>query len=135
MELNAFKIHHYIFGINNIFKWFISDLFTNIFITLNDNFYIMFEYFLIRQGLHCNYFILCNVLDFPFLVCCSAVIQHQCKLMFVFLSILVPNQFVLCGDTFILISDTMQYDNVHIKQNSYLDVLKSQRIQRVHLDI
>ena len=34
------------------------------------------------------------------------------------ISILVPNQFVVCGDTFILISDTMQYDNVHIKQNN-----------------
>ena len=38
--------------------------------------------------------------------------------MFVVISILVPNQFVVCGDTFILISDTMQYDNVHIKQNN-----------------
>ena len=38
--------------------------------------------------------------------------------MFVAISILVPNQFVVCGDTFILISDTMQHDNVHIKQNN-----------------
>ena len=40
--------------------------------------------------------------------------------MFLVIGILVPNQFVVCGDTFILISDTMQYDidNVHMKQNN-----------------
>ena len=53
--------------------------------------------------------------------------------MFVVISILVPNQFVACGDTFILISDTMLYDNVHIKQKTininFFDVLKNQIIR------
>ena len=31
--------------------------------------------------------------------------------------ILVTNQFVVCCGIFILISDTMQYDNVHMTQN------------------
>ena len=38
--------------------------------------------------------------------------------MFVAISILVPNQFVVCGDTFILIPDTIQFDNVYVKQNN-----------------
>ena len=59
--------------------------------------------------------------------------------MFGMINILVTNEFVICCDTFILISDTMKYDNVHVhtKQSSkkveYSDILKNQRIQRVHL--
>ena len=32
--------------------------------------------------------------------------------------ILVSNKFFVCCDTYILIADTIQYYNVHIKQNS-----------------
>ena len=53
--------------------------------------------------------------------------------MFGVIEILVSNQFIVCCDAYILITDTMQYHNVHIKQNSYLDVLKSQRIQSRYL--
>ena len=58
--------------------------------------------------------------------------------MFGVIDILVSNKVVVCCDTFILIADTMQYNNAHMKKSKkigYLDVLKNKRIQRMHLDI
>ena len=49
--------------------------------------------------------------------------------MFAVIDVLVTNRFVVCCDTYILIADTKQYDNIQnktAKKVGYLEVLKSQ---------